>query len=386
MSTPLVLIAGAGPAGLTLAIELARRGVAARLVDAAAGPATTSRAFTLHARTLEAFDAMGVPVDGAPARTATAMHYHFVDDAGGAAGSVRLPFEGVAAGGLLRGRHPHIVTLPQSETEGLLRRRLAAVGGAVEWGTRVGAFDEGPAGVTVSLHRTAAAAAAPGGGAAPDAAAADESVTVPYLVACDGAHSAVRRGLGVAFAGTKFAGISMTMMDVRLSPAVAAHYPADEYTYVVHRSRMLLLAKMGDDAYGGTPHVWRVLMSAAEAEPDASVAAFQAGADALTGLGAGRLVMDAPPLWTSVYGVHRRMADAYTSAGGRVLLAGDAAHINSPAGTWGGRGRGAPCGRGDGSKVGNQLVRAPCSGGCGRPRPLRARRIQREVQPRVVAS
>ena len=185
--TPL-LIVGAGPTGLTLACDLARQGVACRVVDRAARLFVGSRGKGLQPRTLEVFDDLGVI------------------DAVLAAGAPFPSFRGYAGERVIWDRSLHDMLgippaqprpdvpyteawlLPQWRTDEILRDRLVKLGGQVELDTELVGFEQDEAGVTATLRR---------GGTA-------ERARFRYLVGADGGRSFVRKALGVGFAGETF--------------------------------------------------------------------------------------------------------------------------------------------------------------------------------------
>jgi 2-polyprenyl-6-methoxyphenol hydroxylase-like FAD-dependent oxidoreductase len=178
-----VLIAGAGPTGLVLALNLARRGVPYRLIDDEAGPGDHSRAMVVHARTLEFYRQFG-----------------FADEvvAGGVeVGTGRLREGGDHGGREVltfsfrdMGKHQSPFTTPlaypQDDHERLLVAKLSEAGGEVEWNTKLESFSQDADGVEAVLRRD--------GGRT-------ETVRAAFLCGCDGGHSTVRRGLGVGFTG-----------------------------------------------------------------------------------------------------------------------------------------------------------------------------------------
>ena len=164
-----VLVAGAGPVGLTVAYELARRGVRVRLVDAAPGPATTSRAVATHPRTLEVYDQMGV-VDEMIARAVRITAFTLYAD-GRRLARLDADYTEIPT------RYPYTLAMDQVLTEEVLREALAARGVAVEWGMRLSSFQQDADGVTARL----------------EGAAGSEETRVGWLVGCDGGHSTVRK-------------------------------------------------------------------------------------------------------------------------------------------------------------------------------------------------
>jgi len=172
-----VLIVGAGPTGLTLAIELARRSIAFCLIDAAKTPFAGSRGKGIQPRTLEIFHDLGI----VEKILNTGMPYPEVRVH---LGPLSIPL------GPLGGRHqatetipyPNLWLLPQNRTEAILRERLAELGGQVEFGTAFESVEQEEQRVIVRLST-------------------GESLRTKYLVGCDGGHSAVRKALGLALSG-----------------------------------------------------------------------------------------------------------------------------------------------------------------------------------------
>ena len=174
-----VLVVGSGPAGMMVANELLRRGVRCRLIDKAAVPDFTSRAFTVHARTLEMLEHIGVAhrflENGAPAPGFTFNFNGFTDQP-------RLDFTQ-----LDNTRYRYILKVSQTDTERLLREHLESTYSCCpEWGTELTELKPDGREVTVRLKR----------------ADGSEEVAKPqWLVACDGVHSRVRKSLGLSFSG-----------------------------------------------------------------------------------------------------------------------------------------------------------------------------------------
>jgi 2-polyprenyl-6-methoxyphenol hydroxylase-like FAD-dependent oxidoreductase len=175
-----VLVVGAGPVGLMLASELRRHCVGCRIIDRLKTPAGWVKALGVSQRTLEVWDAAGVVTEALDAgmpieRSRVFVNRRQVQDA-----DVAYPGEAPY-------RYP--LSLPQPETERILADHLARLGGEVERGVELRSFREVDDGVEASL------------------AGADgtvETARCRYLVGCDGAHSAVRHGLGLPFEGGRF--------------------------------------------------------------------------------------------------------------------------------------------------------------------------------------
>ncbi len=185
MTGQLVLIIGAGPTGLVLALWLTKLGVRVRIIDTTAEPGTTSRAVAVQARTLELYRQL----DLADAVVA----------AGVTVAGLNLWVSGTKAARLLLGRmgaglspFPYALTYPQDAHERLLIDRLDALGVRVERRTELVRFDQHPASVRAVLKR-------------PDG--AEETCEAAYLAGCDGAHSTVRETLATGFPGGTYSGL-----------------------------------------------------------------------------------------------------------------------------------------------------------------------------------
>jgi 2-polyprenyl-6-methoxyphenol hydroxylase-like FAD-dependent oxidoreductase len=292
-----VLICGAGAAGLTLAIDLARRGVSIRLIDKLAAPFAGSRGKGVQPRTQEVFEDLGLidrmtAVGGAypPQRDHRADGDHSdSQDIAAAPPTVAEPY-----------RTPLLI--PQSRTEAVMRERLAEFGHAPEYGRTLEAFDQDAEGVTASV-------------VGPDDV---ETIRCRYLVGGDGGRSFVRHALGIGFPG-KTLGIRAIVADLVLDGLSRNAW---------HRFNEGDLARQ--ISFCPLPHGALFQLQAPianEGEVDLSAAGLQAFIDARWP-GGGLTVREVA--WASAYGMNARLADRYRV--GRVLLMGDAAHIHPPTG------------------------------------------------------
>ncbi|MFC8382797.1 FAD-dependent monooxygenase [Nocardia sp. NPDC057272] len=293
-----VLIAGAGPTGLTLALDLARRGVHVRLVDRADSPFQGSRGDGIQPRTLEVFDDLGV-IDAvlAAGREVPVMRAYF---AGTFVGERRMadpvePTPDVP--------YPNTWVLGQSDTEAILRARLAELGVTVEFATALVDFTQDDAGVTATLQRGSTS----------------ETVRASYLVGADGGASTVRKRLGIAFEGSTDESIKMLLGDVRADSldheygywfAAAADQPMTGFALspLPGARRFQFAAPLTDDRF-----------------PD--LATLQDLADR-HGPETGLVLSDLS--WITVWRPNIRLAERFRD--GRVFLAGDAAHVHPPTG------------------------------------------------------
>jgi 4,5-epoxidase len=299
-----VVVVGAGPTGLTLACALRTQGVDVRVLDRAAGPAATSRANILHARGVEVLDRLGA-LRGLTeeARTAATITSYIGSEPIG-----RLRFGDVGIGTA----RPALLA-PQTMVEARLRDRLAELGVRPAWSTEVTGVHQDAEGATVTT--------ADGG-----------TVRARWVVGCDGAHSAVRRLAGIGFPGAPVAD-RFLIGDVHMSGM-----PDREGSHGwQHPDGMVAAMPMprpgrDDGAEGGPDDLWRLMVYLAgepDGEPDdAEVLRRLRAAFAHRTGRTDAAVYGAE--WVSHFRVHRRLADTYRA--GRVLLAGDAAHIHSPLG------------------------------------------------------
>ena len=290
-----ILIVGAGPVGLTAALLLARWGVPVRLIDAKRGPATTSRALSTHARTLEIYDQLGVLGDIASQGIRLNAFIRHLDT-----GSNRVDF----AFGDLRTSFPYVFMIDQVITERVLRGYAAVAGVQVEWDTALVSFTQDQDGVTAVLRHT---------GPGDDR---EETIRTPYLRGCDGGHSIVRKSLGLKLEGesTHTWLIADALVDVDVD--------RDGLHWLFPPGGAMMLFPFPD------PHKWRLLDTSGNGDPDPpEEVAAQLGQQLSVALG--RHVTVAPPTWISLFTIQQRAVPRMQV--GRCFLSGDAAHVHSPA-------------------------------------------------------
>ncbi len=291
-----VLIVGAGPVGLTLAAELARYGVQVRIIDRSPHPTETSKALVIWSRTLELMDRMGCTpafLDaGLPARGASIRSGRTVLGHAG--------FDGVAS------PYNFALMIPQCDTERLLTAHLKSLGVTVERTVELLGFSE------TADHVEARLGHADG---------REETVETSWLIGCDGAHSTVRHGLALAFQGVA-QGDDWMLADVRLEGDGTP--PGDEIATFLHRDGPFVIFPIP----GGRARIVATVGKtvAGQSRPDPTLSEVQAMADERTG--GGFRVVD--PIWLANFRINERKVSDY--AKGRVFLAGDAAHVHSPAG------------------------------------------------------
>ena len=291
-----VLVVGAGPVGLTMACEAARHGLPCRIIDDGGEPTTESRALGVQARTLEVFEGVGV-VDEVLARARKVRGVQVFAEKDRLL-HVSFDLDGMET------HYPYLLILPQSETERILLGRLREHGVEVEWKTAMKGFTQDGSGVSATI-------------AGPDGAMSD--VRARWLVGTDGAKSLTRKTLGLEFAGKEYEEVFL-LADVRLE----WDRPDDEFTIVLTPQGPIVAFPMPEAGR------WRLIdgsgQSADDAEPGRVVAWFQR---LLREHGRPEAVVS-DPTWTSAFRLHRRVVDRFRS--GRCFVAGDAAHIHSPAG------------------------------------------------------
>src|SRR6478609_4343220 len=173
-----VVISGAGPTGLMLALWLTRLGVRVRVADPKPGPVQETRAIAVQARTLEFYDQLGIGEEAMARGRHFAAIGLFVNGQRRAAVSLRGVGDDLTP-------HPYLYILTQDQNEELLVAALAQLGVGVDWETEVTGLTQDDAGVSVTLHH----------------AGQDEVVPATYAAGCDGAGSVVRRALGIPLSG-----------------------------------------------------------------------------------------------------------------------------------------------------------------------------------------
>ena len=288
-----VLIVGAGPTGLTLALWLTRLGVGLRIVDKAAGPGETSRALAVQARTLEFHRQIGIVDDVLSAGVK-------IDQL-----SIRTPRQiavalklGAFGAGL--SRYAFAFALPQDVHEQILVKHLEIAGVRVERTTEVVGFEQNAGGITATLRKNGVT----------------ETVRADYLCGCDGAHSVVRHGLKLGFPGGAYEQ-SFYVADVQgtgditpngLNVCIGAY--GFGIVMPVRQSGSLRLIGIVPLAHENDETITFETIRA-EVERDTGVRVTSVN-------------------WFSRYRVHHRVADSFCV--GRVFIAGDAAHVHSPVG------------------------------------------------------
>lgn len=290
-----VLIVGAGPTGLVLALWLQAQGVAVRIIDKASGPGTTSRAMLVHARTLELYRQMGmadaVAAAGHPSRVVNMWSR-----------AKRRAQIDVRDFGADITPYPYLLIFPQDQHEAYLCDQLAERGLTIERDTELLEAEDAGDYVTAVLR-------------GPDDKV--ETCTSRFMVGADGAASTVRKGLGGSFRGGTYSAL-LYVADVEVAQDMFngnVHLSFDE-------SDFLLVFPYGTEGkmrLVGSVRSERVASSADLNFEDVGHESLHAMGITVTHLN-----------WFSTYKSHHRMTDHFRR--GNIFLAGDAAHIHSPAG------------------------------------------------------
>ena len=310
-----VLIAGAGPTGLNLALSLAHHGVPFRMFSDASGPGERSRAMVVQARTLEFYHQLGfaqrVVDDGVIIDT---VHLRRGD------GSADDDLAAIHFAELGRdiSPYPFALAYPQDDHERFLLDRLGELGGKVEWQTKLTGFTQNDHSVSATVERNGRA----------------ETIRCAWICGCDGAHSQVRESLGIGFPGGTYEQ-HFFVADVRLERGferdliISLGDKVLTLLFPVRPSGMQRLIGLVPPELTHRDDIrFEEIQGLAEEQLNLRVAACD---------------------WFSTYRVHHRVADRFRV--GRAFLLGDAGHIHSPAG-----GQGMNTGIGDAVNLGWKLA------------------------------
>lgn len=284
-----ILIVGAGPTGIMLGIELLRRGIAVRLVDASSGPFEGSRGKGVQPRTLEIFDLIGV----AGAMVASSRLYprfklH--------AGLLSLPLFSIGSNhaSTVERPYPNMLMIPQWRTNEILLARFIELGGRVEYDSALVSLTQSDQGVAAGL-------------------ATGETVRADYIVGCDGGRSMLRKLLGLGLVGKTLDDKTMIVADLELDGPLDRHF---WHVWPINRIGPVLLCPLpGTDLFQ------------LAASNRIAAADLEEGVRRATGQQVKRIA------WQSEYRHQARMVDRYRV--GRAFLAGDAAHLHPPSGAQG---------------------------------------------------
>jgi 2-polyprenyl-6-methoxyphenol hydroxylase-like FAD-dependent oxidoreductase len=288
-----VLIVGAGPTGLVLALCLAHRRVPFRIIEKNAGPGEASRAVAVQARTLELYRMLGV-ADGAVKR---GIRIETIRLRAGGREAARLPVRTIGEG---LSPYPYVLCLAQDDHERYLIEKLAEFGVSVEWNVELKSMSQDGNGVRAILSH---------------AAGTEEVCEAAYLCGCDGAHSTTRHALGIDFPGGVYPQ-DFFVADVKTEGAwrtdLTANFGPDTLCLI------LPVRSSGMDRLIGTvppPLSGRQGLTFEDVRPEA---------ERLVGVRVTQVN------WFTTYHVHHRVAAHFRV--GRAFLSGDAGHIHSPAG------------------------------------------------------
>ncbi|WP_026927376.1 FAD-dependent monooxygenase [Granulicoccus phenolivorans] len=291
-----VLVVGAGPTGLTAALEARRLGMSVRIIDRQSARVPRSKALVVHARTMEMFDSLGLAAQlrerGAEFR---AMNLH-----GPAGATGRIDLRTLNWGDT---DFPFWLTVPQYDTEQVLEQALGEAGAAIEWGTEFRSLEQTPDSVVVRLQ------------------VAEDSTEVHarWVVGADGGRSGVRDAIGGHMA-REDADATFLLADVFSTSDLAE----DEGHFFIHPDGFLVIVPMPE------PRLWRVIAHLPRHDP-ASLVPIDAGfLDALIADRASVRFGAHDVGWTSRFALTHGVSDL--TRNGRVFLVGDAAHVHSPVG------------------------------------------------------
>lgn len=291
-----ILIVGGGPTGLTLASELLRRDIRIRIIEKTEAQASTSRALGVQSRTLEIFEDMGI-VDEVLAKG--------VPVADGIVYDMDKPLLKFSWDHLKGEPYPFALVIPQNGTEHALNDLVTRRGGKVERSQELVSFQQDANGVTAVVQ---------------DKTGKQETIRARWMVGADGAHSLVRKSLGVSFEGLTYD------EEFLLADAYLDWGRSHNATHLwVHADGLFAAMPLP-----GTEQ-WRLFVDIVPDEngevPPASLEVFHREMAKRTGA-TQTVIRDIT--WASNFKISRRMVNAYRT--GRVFLAGDAAHIHSPFG------------------------------------------------------
>ncbi len=312
-----VLIAGAGPTGLMLALWLTRLGVKVNIVDPKPGPTQETRAIAVQARTLEFYDQLGL------GQEALSRGRHFDRVNLWTKGALRASVNFSDVGQVLT-PHPYLYILTQDQNEAMLVAALEALGVQVDWQTELTDFRQDERGVSANLTR----------------AGQTQTVQAAYLAGCDGAGSTVRRRLGVQLLGGTYSQ-RFFVADVIAS----GNLHEDDFNMSLDDDQFLAFFPMPGQ------HHHRIV---GQLPPDAprNLPARPSSFDVVRPQLDRQQIAEVQEVqWFSTYSVHHRVADEFQL--GRVVLLGDAAHVHSPVG-----GQGMNTGLGDAVNAAWKLAEA----------------------------
>lgn len=291
-----VLIAGAGPTGLVLALWLTKIGIKVRIIDKAVEKETTSRALVIHARTLEFYRQLQISDDVIkagfkfPALNLWVNHKPKVRVQLADVGQGLTPF-------------PYIIILPQDQHEDLLLNKLKELGVEVERGTELIAFEQNENAVTAEIRKGDSTI---------------ETITADYLAGCDGTHSIVRKKIEVGFEGSTYPHMFYVADVIGHGPALNGelHVSLDKSEFMAFfplkqtgHARLIGIIREDQKTEQKKDPAWEDINPRLLREMDVTIEQVK---------------------WFSKYRVHHRLASHFQKD--RVFILGDASHIHSPLG------------------------------------------------------
>lgn len=282
-----VLIVGAGPTGLTLAASLLASGVGVTIVDGQAEGANTSRAGVINARSLEVLE--GLDVSRRLVKEGIQAPLFTIRD--GKRVLISIDFSHLPTA------YPYSLMLPQNDTERVLLTRIVELGGDVLRPKVLASVTQDGDGATATFTD-------------------GDTIRAAYVIGADGMHSAVREQAGIGFEGDSY-DQSFVLADVHLTGVT----PTAEVILVWAKAGLTVIAPLPDGSF-------RIVAPLEDAPEEPSAELVQQILDDRTDRLGDMTVTDV--VWSSRFRVHHRVADTYRA--GRTLLAGDAAHVHSPAG------------------------------------------------------
>jgi 2-polyprenyl-6-methoxyphenol hydroxylase-like FAD-dependent oxidoreductase len=294
-----VLVVGAGPTGLMLANQLARRGVRVRIIDRHAGPALQTRALGVQARTLEIYAQLSI-VERALALGKVGTGANIWAQGRWMA---RVP---LGDAGRSATPYPYILILGQDDNERIMGEKLSELGLAVEWNTELVGLAQWPDKVVATLKL-------------PDG--SESKLDAAWVGGCDGAHSAVRELSGVTFPGAPYEHVFF----VADAEATGSMVPNEVNVYLWQEGFHLLFPMRGKDHW----RIVGILPPQLSGRDDIGIEAVMPSLR--TEAGAGLAIKACT--WFSTYRIHHRAASRFRDR--RCFLLGDAAHIHSPVGAQG---------------------------------------------------
>jgi len=293
-----VLVVGAGPVGLTLAIDLARRGIACRIIEQSLASQIGTRGRGISLRTQQIFEDLGIldalmPYDEGMAPARTYDHDKLISESNPASFFPPVPPP----------YHP-ILMISQEHTEAVLRARLASHGRQVELDTQLVSFTQNAERVVLQIRQ----------------AGQDEEIQTRYLVGCDGGHSTVRKAADISFLGETWdeehfllGNVSVSGLDTHFTHTWGTLNGGLTLQWMSHSNTWFFSASIAPDEQGSLP--------------PPTLESLQRLFDERAGMPGVHL---SHPRWLSVWRPNIRMVDRYRA--GRIFLAGDAAHVHSAAG------------------------------------------------------